>query len=97
MCRKETVRLVSRALSVIYCVFAFCETSYLPERLFSYLHYTNQLRSAGSRHVSLYFPSLYRVFVGPLFFPIAIYLSLAMIFWNCAPWVERILLAERES
>lgn len=95
MARKEAVRLVSRALSIVYCVFALYETTYLPERLFSYLHYTNAWRSSGSG-AGMYFPTLYRVSAGFLFLRIAIYLSLAAIFWSCAPWVERILLPERE-
>jgi hypothetical protein len=97
MQRKEVVRLVSRALSIIYAVFAIYETTYLPERLFSYLHYTNEWQSAGGTHANLYLPTLYRVSAGFLFLRIAIYLTLAVVFWNCAPWVERTLLPEREQ
>jgi hypothetical protein len=94
--RREAVRLVSRALSVVYSVFALYETTYLPERLFSYLHYTHEWQSVGAPGASMYLPALYRISVGFLFVRIAIYLALAVVFWDCAPWVERILLPERE-
>jgi hypothetical protein len=42
--RKDGVLLVGRALSIIYCVFAAYETTYLPERLYSFLHYAGALR-----------------------------------------------------
>ena len=93
--RKEAVRMVSRALSLIYAVFALYETTYLPERLFPYLHYVNEARSAGVPHPNMYLPTLYRVSVGFLFVRIAMYLILAVIFWKCGPWVERTLLPER--
>ena len=97
MQRKEAVRLVSRALSIIYLVCALSETTYLPERLFSYLHYTNEWRSAGVPGPSMYLPTLYRITVGFLLVRIAIYLALAVVFWIGAPWVERTLLPERET
>lgn len=96
MPRKEGVLLASRALSIIFGVFALEEVTYLPERLFAFLHYTkdSKLLEAASR--SMYLPTLYRVEVGSLFVRIAIYLLLAVAFWNCRPWIERILLPERE-
>lgn len=93
--RKEAVHLVSRALSIICGVFAAEETTYLPERLLSYVHYTNQWRSVQSPQAAVFLPSLYRVEVGFLFLRIAIYLTLAVVFWKCTPWVERTLLPER--
>ena len=95
--RREALRLVSRALSVICGVFALEDTTYLPERLLSYVHYTNQWRSAGAPGPSLYLPTLYRVEVGFLFVRIAIYLVLAVVFWKCTPWAERTLFPENES
>ncbi len=93
--RKEAVRLVSRALSIICGVFAAEETTYLPERLLSYVHYTNEWHSAGAPGAIMYLPTLYRVEVGFLFLRIAINLTLAVVFWKCTPWVERTLLPER--
>jgi len=97
MQRKEGVRVVSRVLSIFFGVFGLYETTYLPERLFSYLHYTNEVRSAGVASAGLYLPTLYRITVGFLFVRIAVYLILAVIFWKCSPWVERTLLPEREQ
>ena len=95
MQRKEAVRLVSRILSIIYSVFALYETTYLPERLFSYLHYTHEWRSAGAPGAAMYLPTLYRLSVGFLFVRLAMYLALAVLFWNCGPWVERTLIPAR--
>lgn len=97
MQKREVVRLISRVLAVFYAVFALYETTYLPERMFSYLHYTNEWRSAASPSAIAYLPMLYRITVGFLFVRIAIYLTLAMIFWKCAPWVERTLLPESDQ
>ena len=96
MQRKEVVRLVSRALSLIWGVFALYDMTYLPERLFSYLHYTNEVRSVGSPSFAMYLPTLYRIELGFLFVRLAIYLVLAVVFWNCGPWVGRTLLPGRE-
>jgi hypothetical protein len=97
MDRKQAVRLVSRALSLVFGVFGLEDATYLPERLLSYLHYTNEWRSAGTPAQAAFLPSLYRVEVGFLFVRIAIYLVLAVIFWNCGPWAERTLLPEPEQ
>jgi len=94
--RKEALCLASRALSIFFAVFALYETTYLPERLFPYLHYTNEARLAGVPNANMYLPTLYRVSVAFLFVRIAIYLSLAVIFWKCGPWVQRALLSENE-
>lgn len=94
MSRRGAVRLVSRALSIIYAVFATYETTYLPERLFSYLHY--DLSPAIAPGGSTYLPTLYRISMGFLFLRIAIYLALAVSFWNCPSWVERVFETERE-
>jgi hypothetical protein len=95
--RRDVVRLVSRALSVIYGVIALAETTYLPERLLSYVHYTNEWRSVRVTGGSIFLPSLYRVEVGLLLIRIAMYLTIAVVFWKCGPWVERTLLPEREQ
>jgi hypothetical protein len=95
MDRKAALLLVSRALALIQGVCALIETSYLPERLYSYLHYAHQVAQVSVPVGSLYLPSLYRVEVAFLFLRILIYLVLAVVFWNCAPWVENTLLPER--
>lgn len=95
MDRKLAVRLVSRALSLIFGVFGLEDTTYLPERLLSYAHYTNEWHSSGAPGAAKFLPSLYRVEVGFLLVRIAIYLTLAVVFWRCGSWVERTLLHER--
>ena len=94
--RKDAVRLASRARSLLFGVFGLEDTTYLPERLLSYAHYTNEWRSAGGPGPASFLPSHYRVEVGFLFVRIAIYLTLAVIFWKCGPWVQRTLLPEGE-
>lgn len=94
--RKEVVHIASRAISIIFSASALCETTYLPERLFSYLHYTHEWHSAGAPAAIMYLPTLYRIEVGFLFLRIAIYLALAAAFWGCTPWVVRTLLPESE-
>jgi hypothetical protein len=97
MDRKEAVHLASRALSLVFGVFGLEDTTYLPERLISYAHYTNEWRSAGAPRPAIFLPSLYRVEVGFLFVRIVIYLTLAVIFWKCTPWVERTLLPKDDQ
>ena len=95
MNRKASVLLVSRALALIQGICALIETRYLPERLYSYLHYTHQVALVSVSVGSIYLPNLYRVEVAFLFVRILIYLALAVVFWKCAPWVESALLPER--
>jgi hypothetical protein len=42
MSRKDAVVLPSRALAVLFVVWALGEASYLPERLHSFLHYMDE-------------------------------------------------------
>ena len=94
--RKEAVHLVSRALSIFFGVCSAEATTYLPERLFSYVHYTNQWRSVQGAGASVFLPSLYRAEIGVLFLRIVVYLALAVIFWKCSPWIQYTLLPESE-
>jgi len=96
MRRKEIILLVSRVLSVFYFVWATYDTTYLPERLTSYLHYAGEARMAGKPISGSYLSSLYAVSVGMIFVRITIYVVLAVVFWKCGPWVERTLLPERQ-
>jgi hypothetical protein len=92
MTRKEAVVLVSRALSMMWGVFALYETTYLPERLVSYAHYAYRYKVIDNDGSFSYLPLLYRLSTGFLFVRIAGYLVLAWIFWKCGPWVEGTLL-----
>jgi len=42
MSRMDAIVLPSRALAVLFVVSALVEASYLPERLYSFLHYIDQ-------------------------------------------------------
>jgi hypothetical protein len=95
MDRRAVVLIVSRALAMFTGIFALLETSYLPERLYAYLHYVHEANSSGEPASSFYLPNLYRLEAGFLFVRILIYLILTLIFWKCGPWVARILSPER--
>jgi hypothetical protein len=97
MSKKEVVLLVSRALAVIQFVTALLEITYLPERLLSLHHHESLLASAGISDVEMYFRSYDQLLIGLLFARIACLLVLALVFWNCSPWFERLLLPKRET
>jgi len=92
MKRIEAVVLISRALSLLWGVSALYEATYLPERLFSYVHYHNRVTNAGLSPADFYLPELYRLAVALVFVRLVGYLLLACVFWRCGPWVERTLL-----
>ena len=92
MTRKEAVVLVSRALSLLWGGCAVDDVTYLPERLHSFLHYANRDAELGFPGSDSYLAGSYRLEVGMLFLRIAFYLTLAVVFWKCGPWVERTLL-----
>jgi hypothetical protein len=96
MLRKEAILLVSRALSIYFAICVFFESTYIPERLYSFLHYTNLARAQGASQASLYLPTYYCVELVFMFLRTVLCLFLAVVFWTCAPWVQRILLPERE-
>jgi hypothetical protein len=97
MRRIAAVVLVSRALSLLWGVSAVYEATFLPERLFSYVHYHNKVTEVGLSPVDFYLPQLYRLAVAFLFVRFVGYLLLAIIFWRCGPWVERTLLPQVEG
>jgi hypothetical protein len=94
MKRKESVLLVSRALSLLWGVSALEEVTYLPERLHSFVHYVSGGSFLGFSSSDSYLSDSYRLAVVLLFIRIAIYLALAVVFWKCGPWVEGTLLPE---
>jgi hypothetical protein len=93
MSRKEIVLLVSRALAIIQFISAVLEIAYLPEKLFSYLHYAGRLGNVVTANG--YWAAYYRVEIGFFFARIIFLLVLTVVFWNCGPWVERTLLPSR--
>jgi hypothetical protein len=89
MSRKEAVLLVSRALAIFQFVYALLEITYLPERLISLFGHAS---AAGASGMDDYFGSYNRVGVVFLLVRIGIQLVLTVVFWNCGPWIERVLL-----
>ena len=85
MSRNEIVRLVSRALAVIQFVSALEEISYLPRYLFAVHHY-------GGGVGSSYLEYSYQLDAAFLFARIAIFLTVAWMFWYCGPRIARLLL-----
>jgi hypothetical protein len=82
------VLLVSRALAIFQFVYALLEITYLPERLISLFGHAS---AAGSSGTDDYLRTYDRVGVVFLLVRIAIQLALTVIFWNCGPWIERVL------
>jgi hypothetical protein len=97
MSRKEAVLLVSRALAVIQLISALYELSYIPIRYISLLHHTNRINLLGSSGYDDFWSGYYRVDIAFLLARIIIYMIFAFLFWNCGPWIERILLPKCED
>jgi hypothetical protein len=97
MSRKEAVILVSRALAIIQLVTAMLDITYLPEWFVSLHHHERLIEALGISNTEEYWRSYDQVGVGFLFARIAGLLVLTLIFWNCGPWFERILLPNRAS
>lgn len=96
MSRKEAVLLVSRALAMIQLVTVFIEITYLPGRLwylYEYARLTGTWFVFGSNSLNTSREQLETAF---LFARIAGLLFFAFLFWNCGPWIERVLLPGQE-
>ncbi|MGD0628725.1 MAG: hypothetical protein ABR987_05205 [Terracidiphilus sp.] len=92
MSKKEAVLLVSRALAMIQIITAFIEAATLPDRLVSLHHYTDRISRSAATSQDFYFQSYDRVGIALLFARVAGLMLFALLFWNCGPLVERILL-----
>jgi hypothetical protein len=97
MSRKEAVLLVSRALAVIQFVTALLDITHLPEWLMSLHHHERLIEALGISNTDEYWRSYDQVGVAFLFARIAGLLVLTLVFWNCGPWFERVLLPKRSS
>jgi hypothetical protein len=97
MSRKEVVLLVSRAFAACQLATAFLELSYLPERLFSMYHHAKLGSVLSDSAADDYFRTLDQIGVRALIARIAALLILTVIFWNCGPWVERLVLPKQEA
>ena len=90
MPRKDAVLLASRTLALLLTVWALSEMSYLPERLYSLLHYVNEVQSSS---IALqYWRHHYLLELG--FLAARIIGFLLMAFWlrNCGSEVQQLLL-----
>jgi hypothetical protein len=86
MSRKEIVVLVSRALAIIQLISALLEVTYLPGRFMTLIHHGSRSDGGGD-----YYRTNYQVDIITFVFRIAGLLIIAIILWNCGPWVERML------
>jgi hypothetical protein len=90
MSRKDVVLLASRALAVLFIVSALIETSYLPERLHSFLRYVNQ-EPASSSAVQ-YWRHAYLISLGFLIVRIIGFSLMGLWLRKGGPEVEELLL-----
>jgi uncharacterized membrane protein len=97
MSRKEAVLLVSRALSILQLIYALMELTYLPVRLASLLHHTAHINALWPSGYDDFWGGYYRLDIAFLFARVTICLVVAFLFWNCGPWVERLLLPKTEE
>ena len=98
MSRKEAVLLVSRALAVLQLIYALMELTNLPIRLMSLHHHTTSRVSVlAPSGYDDFWSGYYRVDIAFLVARIMIYLVFAFVFWNCGPWIERLLLPNSDG
>jgi hypothetical protein len=97
MSRREAILLVSRALAVMQLIGVLFEVTYLPERFLSLQHHATGPSVLSVSSYDVFWAGYYRVAIGALLLRILIGLLLAVVFWNCGPWIERLLLTDREK
>jgi hypothetical protein len=97
MSRKEVVLLVSRAFAACQLATALLELSYLPERLFSMYHHAKLGSLLSDSAADNYFRTYDQIGVLSLIARIVGLLILTVVFWQCGPWVERIVLPKQEA
>lgn len=82
---------------MIQLITAFLEITTLPDRLISLHHYTSRISASGATQSDYYFKSLDQLGIAFMFARIAGLLLFAFFFWNCGPWIERILMPKPET
>jgi hypothetical protein len=95
MLRKDGVILASRTLAVLLTVWALTDVSYLPERLYSLLHYLNH--ESASPAASEYGRHYYLIQFGFLVTRIVGFSLMAMWLYKGGPDVEELLLPSSEE
>ena len=97
MSRKEIVILVSRAFALIQLVTALLEITYLPGRFMSLIHHVREIDTVGPSRAGDYWRMYYQLDIMSFMIRIAGLLIIAILFWHCGPWVERILSPKPEE
>jgi len=85
MSKKELVLLASRAFALLLIVWAASDVTYLPERLFEFLHYVTR-RSVLQQHD--YLSSYYLLATALIVLRIIALFVAAAAFWKCGPRIE---------
>jgi len=85
MSKKELVLLASRAFALLLIVWAASDVTYLPERLFEFLHYVTR-RSVLQQHDYLSSYYLLVTFLNVL--RTVVFFVAATAFWKCGPRIE---------
>ena len=93
MAKDEVVLLVSRAIAVIQCITALLEISYLPERFMSLHHSMRSSSWIGPDYLT----SIHSLEFSMLCFRITGLLVLTWVFWQCGPWMKKLLMPERRD
>jgi hypothetical protein len=97
MSRKEAVLLVSRAVSILQVIYVLMEVTYLPVQFMSFFHHVNRASVLDTPLASdAFYRTYYGVDIAFLLVRVAIEVTLAVFFWNCGPWIERVLLPKEE-
>jgi hypothetical protein len=90
MSRKDAVILASRTLAVLFTVWALSEVSYLPERLHSFLRYSNQ--DAAPSIAIQHWRHYYVIALGFLVTRIVGFLLMARWLYRGGPDIDELLL-----
>lgn len=90
MNRRDALVIGSRALAVLFSVWALAEVSYLPSAIYSFLHYADQ--GTSSSGAMLYWRHHYLMALGFLITRIVGYCLMAMWLYRCGPDIDQLLL-----
>jgi len=91
--KDQVVLLVSRVIAAFQCISAMLEITYLPERFMSLHHYRGSNTWLGPSYLT----SIQSLELSMLCFRIAGLLILAWVFWQCGPWISKLLLPEEKN
>jgi len=78
--------------------YAMIEITYLPVRFMSLLHHASRASVLDPPAAyDLFYRTYYGVDIAFFLVRIVFLLTLAVFFWNCGSWIERILLPKRDE